>query len=195
MIRKIKNRLRYRRAKRIGPEMIYGYTNAKGVFLKDTRISNFTRIENSENLEIDDNVFIGHFNFVEASNGIRIGEGCQITNYVSILSHSSHMSIRLYGKEYRRNQDLIGYVKGSVEIGAYTFIGPHTTILPGSKIGKGCIVSAYSLVDGEYPDFTVIKGNPAQATGDIRKMDQRILDKHPELKAYYQEWAGKENVS
>ncbi|MBK6640493.1 MAG: hypothetical protein IPG39_04320 [Bacteroidetes bacterium] len=35
-------------------------------------------------------------------------------------------------------------------MGAYTFIGPHVTIMPGASIGKGSVIAAYSLVKGEF---------------------------------------------
>ncbi|MFN5317619.1 MAG: acyltransferase [Bacteroidia bacterium] len=160
----------------------------KGKKLLNTRISNTTYIGNPESLNYEDHVFIGHFNFIDASNGITLSEGCQITNYVSVLTHSSHISIRLYGREYKGN-DMIGYVKGSVSIGKFTFIGPHSVIMPGTKIGKGCIVSAYSMVKGEFPDFSIISGNPAKIVGDTRKLDAEFLNQHPELNVHYLSWA------
>ena len=69
---------------------------------------------------------------------------------------------------YRESDDLIGYIQGKVNIGKYTFIGPHSTIMPNTTIGKGCIVSAYSYVKGNYPDFSIISGNPAKIVGDTR---------------------------
>jgi len=173
-------------AKLSKPLVVYGYKNKDGRFLKDTRISTSTVIIAPENLTIEDNVFIGHFNFIEASNSITIEEGVQITNYVSVTSHSSHIAIRLYGKEYRKVADKIGYVKGSIHIGSYTFIGPHSLILPNTKIGKGCIISAYSKVSGTFPDFSVIAGNPAKVVGSTQKIDASFLEKYPELhKSYY----------
>jgi len=128
---------------------------------------------------------------VEASNGITIREGCQITNYISILTHSSHNSIRFYGKEYRKNTDLKGYIKGSVEIGMYSFVGPHVTIMPNTTIGKGCLVSAYSLLKGDYPDFSIIAGNPATVVGSTKDKDEAFLKEHPELQVYYNEWVNR----
>lgn len=172
------------------PEMIYGYTQ-KGQYLADTRIGSSTTLVVQENLVLEDNVFIGQYNFIEASNGIKIEEGCQITNYISILTHSSHNSIRYYGKEYRRQRDLKGYVKGAVEIGKYSFIGPHVTIMPNTKIGKGCIVTAYSMVKGDFPDFSIIAGNPAEVIGSTREKDEVFLEEHPELREFYNEWVNR----
>ena len=168
------------------PTMVYGYRSSDGQNLKNTRISTSTAIICPETLYIEDNVFIGHFNFIEASNNIFIGEGTQITNYVSLTSHSSHNAIRLYGKDYRQATKDYGYVKGSIEIGAYTFIGPHSLILPGTKIGKGSVVTAYSKVSGEFPDYAMIAGNPAKIVGTTKKIDMVLLEKYPELrKSYY----------
>jgi len=181
--------LRYRINRFFGqlskPTMVYGYKRADGLFLKNTRISTSTAIISPETLRIEDHVFIGHFNFIEASNSISIGEGVQITNFVSITSHSSHHAIRLYGKDYRNTKKDVGYVKGAIEIGPYTFIGPHSLISPNTKIGKGSIVAAYSSVSGEFPDYSIIAGNPAQVVGTTKKKDQEFLDKNPDLKKSY----------
>ena len=158
--------------------------------LINTRISNSSNLGSIERLNIGDNVFIGHFNFIDASNGVVIEEGCQITNYVSIISHSSHISIRLYGKHYV-GSDMKAYIKGSVFIGKYTFVGPHSVIMPGTIIGKGCIVSAYSMLKGKFPDFSIIAGNPAIIVGDTRIIDESYLKENPELKTFYEEWVKK----
>lgn len=171
------------------PRMIMGYKNCNGIFVEKTRISNTTSIVSPENLQLGDNIFIGHYNFIEASNKIIIGEGCQITNYTSILSHSSHISIRLYGKHYIGQKEHIGYITGSVNIGKYSFIGPHSTIMPESKIGKGSLIAAYSFVKGEFPDFAIISGNPATVIGDTRELDRQYLDENPQLLEFYKEWA------
>ena len=171
------------------PVMIGRYKRSDGVLLQRTRISNTTFIGSPEKLLIGDNVFIGHFNFIDASQGLHIAEGCQVTNYVSILTHSSHISIRLYGPEYTNHKDHQGYIRGNVEIGAYTFIGPHSVIMPGSQIGKGSIISAFSYVKGVFPDFSVIAGNPAVKIGDTRELDRPYLDNNPDLLEHYLRWS------
>lgn len=158
-----------------------------GKRIEKTRISNTTYIDHPQCLTLGTNVFIGHYNYIEASNGITIEEGCQLTTFINITSHSSHMSIRLYGKHYGEGE-MKGYERGEIHIGKYTFIGPHSTIMPKTKIGKGSIVSAYSYVRGEFPDFSIISGNPAKVTGDTRNLDERQMRQHPELRAYYDEW-------
>ncbi|MFT4694875.1 MAG: acetyltransferase-like isoleucine patch superfamily enzyme [Urechidicola sp.] len=169
------------------PKMVYGFKSPEGKSLKLTRISNSTYIEQKDKLVLGDRVFIGHHNFIDASNGLEIGEGCQITNFVSIISHSSHNAIRYYGKEYRGTK-MKGYVKGGVNIGKYTFVGPHVTIMPNTTIGKGSIISSHSYVQGQFPDFSIIAGNPAIIIGDTREKDEEFFNKNPELKKNYDEW-------
>lgn len=159
-----------------------------GKKLENVRISNTTFINASQNLHLGNHIFIGHFNFIEASNGLNIEEGCQITNYVSITTHSSHISIRLYGDEYSNFEELKGYVKGPIHIGKYTYIGPHSLIMPNTKIGKGCIIAAYTYVKGDFPDFSIIAGNPAKIIGDTRKLDEPFLQEHPQLRKFYNKW-------
>lgn len=49
-----------------------------------------------------------------------------------------------------------------VVIGEESIIGMNTTILPGTKLGKHCVVGANSVVRGEFPDYCVIVGAPAK---------------------------------
>ena len=164
------------------------YADNNGKLLEKTSVSNSTFIDYPNNLTLGKRVYIGHFNFIEASNGIEIEDGCQITTYCTITSHSSHQAIRLYGYDYS-GANMIGYKKGGIKIGKFSFIGPHSTIMPGTKIGKGSIVSAYSYVQGEFPDFAIIGGNPAKIIGDTREKDYELLKKYPELNDYYDKWA------
>jgi acetyltransferase-like isoleucine patch superfamily enzyme len=180
MLTKVIKRIIYLLAKINRPTMVNGYRNADGTYRPNTRIGNSTYIDYKQHLKIADYVYIGHHNFIEASNLITIDAGVQITSYCTLTTHSSHDSIRLYGPEYG-GQEMLGYLRGSIEIGAYTFVGPYSTIMPGTKIGKGCLVSSYSNLKGEYPDFSIISGNPATVVGDTRDRDERFFKQHPEL--------------
>ncbi|WP_043636162.1 acyltransferase [Chromobacterium haemolyticum] len=183
-------RIRFRLSAWVQPRMVYGFTRGDGVFLKRTRVSNMTRIEHVGKLMVDDNVYIGHFNLIDASGGLYIGEGCQITNYVSLLTHSSHVAIRLYGDRYLESNNHLGYLKKPTKLGPYSFVGPHSVLMPGVELGKGSMVSAYSYVPaGVYPDFAILAGNPARVVGDTREMDAKWLDEHPELLPLYEAWA------
>ena len=123
-----------------GPRIVYGWQNTAGTYCPHTRVSTHTCFEGREGLTLGDHVFIGHFNRIDGSNGLVIEEGCQITNYASILTHSSHRSVRAMGRRYVNEAKPHGYVRRATRIGAYSFIGPHSVIAPGAQIGKGVIV-------------------------------------------------------
>lgn len=154
------------------------HKNGKRLFL-----SNTIDITHWSTLDIGNNVFIWHFTILDTFNGVKIGDDCQIGTRVGIFTHSSHNSIRLYNKKYHdvHFDSHVGRRKGSVEIGSCTFVGANSIIMPGTKIGKGCIVAGFSYVAGEFEDFSIISGNPAKKIGDVRASDLKFLRGHPEL--------------
>lgn len=171
--------------------MVFGEQGRDGTRLPHTRIAPSTCIDGEQSLHLSDHVFIGQFNFLDATAGLRIAEGVQVTNFVSIVTHSSHRSIRLLGRAYAGHHgDMPGYMRAPVEIGAYSFIGPHSVIEAGSRIGKGVVVCAHSRVRGSVPDFAIVAGSPARAIGDVRERDALLLRQHPDLAAHYAAWAG-----
>ena len=171
---------------------VFGERARDGTLLPTTRISPSTCLEHEENLVLADDVFIGHFNLVEALHGVHIGTGVQITNFVSIVTHSSHQSLRLMGHDYGSvpPAERPGFVAGPVHIGAFCFIGPHSVIEANTRLGKGCLVASHSRVRGEFPDFAVIAGSPARVVGDTRDADALWLDREPQWRSRYEAWAG-----
>jgi acetyltransferase-like isoleucine patch superfamily enzyme len=191
------NRFRRAVARALLFRMVFGEVARDGRPLPLTRISPSTCIEHEEGLTLADDVFIGHFNFIEARQGVRIDTGVQITNFVSIVTHSSHRSLRLMGHDYGTVpvEQRPGFVAGPVHIGAFSFIGPHCVIEAGTRVGKGCLVESHSRVRGDFPDFAVIAGNPAAVVGDTRDADAALLAASPEWRARYEAWAGANALS
>lgn len=170
------------------PFMVYGYYNrVQRRFNKFTRISSLAVIIGKENLDIGDNTWLWHHSILDASNGIKIGKGCQIGAWVGIFTHGSHIAIRLLGDKYIESDksERIGYQRGPVEIGEYTFIGAQSIILPDVIIGKGCIVGAKSMVTKSIPDYSIVSGNPAELIGDTRKLDRKYFKNREVQKTYY----------
>lgn len=161
------------------PFMVYGYkSKADGKFKKHTRISSSVVILNEENLDIADNVWIWHYSIIDASNKVSIGEGCQIGAWVGIFTHSSHIAIRLYGGDSyikTNQQERLGYITGSVSIGAYTFVGAKASIMPNVTIGKGCLIAAGTLVNKSVPDFSIVVGNPGVIKGSTKDLDKAFF--------------------
>lgn len=162
------------------PYMVYGYLSKYDKkFKKNTRISSSVIILNPENLQIGNNVWIWHFSIIDASNKITIGDGCQIGAWVGIFTHSSHIAIRLYsGDSYIKTsqQERVGYLKGAVVIGDYTFIGAKALIMPNVTIGKGCLIAAGALVNKSVPDFSIVVGNPGVIKGSTKDLDKKYFN-------------------
>lgn len=188
------NRLRRRVARALLFRMVFGERSG-GTDRPHTRISPSTCIEHEDRLQLGDHVYVGPFNFIEASGGVVLGEGVQLTHHCSIVTHSSHRAMRLLREDYASwpadAGARPGWVAGAVEIGAWSFIGPHSLVEAGSRLGRGTVVRAGSVVRGAFPDFAVLAGNPAQVVGDSRDGDARALAAHPGLQAAYRAWAGR----
>lgn len=103
-------------------------------------------IDYVENLEFGEYIDLSKFTYINAKYGVKIGDKVQIGQHCSILSNSTI-----------KNGE--GEIKGRIEIGENTQIGSHTTIMPGVKIGKDCIIGAYSYVDKDVEDnIKIVKG-------------------------------------
>jgi len=174
------------------PFMVYGYFNKKPkVFRKYTRISSSAKLINRSNLNIHNNVWIGHYCLIDSIGGVEIAEGVNISSHAVIYSHSSHDSIRLLGKEYIKVEasKRLGYCLNSVYIGPYTFIGTSSVILPGVKIGKGCIIGGGSVINKDIPDYSIAVGNPARIIGDTRERDKKRFEKYINDPKYYNNYS------
>lgn len=189
-VRAFINRLRRWVWHQLFGRMVFGEQSV-GALRPATRLSPTVLIENGAHLRLADDVFVGHFVFIEASAGVQIDAGVQITNFVSIVSHSTHRSVRvakaLSGTELAADFGatsagmpnaegaLPGDRRAGIAIGAHSFIGPHSTLEAGTRLGVCCLVASHSRVRGVVPDFAIVAGQPAQVVGDVREGDMAWL--------------------
>jgi acetyltransferase-like isoleucine patch superfamily enzyme len=172
------------------PRMIYGYRDRRSrSFRKFTRISSTAVIMSPENLSIEDRVWIWHYSIIDATEGIEIQEGVQIGAWVGVFTHGSESSIRLLGRSFIDipNSERAGYTRGCVRIGKYSFIGAGAMILPGVTLGKGCLVTAGAIVNGDAPDFSIVRGQPGKVVGSTLDLDKRHFKKNDFSGTYYDE--------
>jgi acetyltransferase-like isoleucine patch superfamily enzyme len=175
----------------LGPRMRYGVRSGDGVWRPHSRVSTHSVIESPSRLQLGDHVFIGHFNFIDASGGLALGEGVQITNNVSVLTHSTHRALRLERENFWGHPAPAGVERAATSIGDWSFVGAHCTIAPGTRIGRGVLVRAHSYVSGEVPDFAIVQGQPARVIGDVRDDDRAWLAGQPAAqRERYEAWLG-----
>lgn len=77
--------------------------------------------------------------------GIHIGDYTYVAFEAVILSHDASRSLW-----------------ADTWIGKFCFIGARAIILPGVRIGDGCIVGSGSVVTADVPPHCAVAGNPAR---------------------------------
>lgn len=130
-------------------------------------------------IEIGDGTLISRNTILRARNGrIEIGPGCDV-GANCILGTDSHLRL---GREvlvaafcyltagghhaYEDpdtpiiRQGLVS--KGGIEVGDDVWLGSHTAVLDGVRIGAGAVVGAHSLVNKSLPERAVAWGQPAR---------------------------------
>lgn len=53
-----------------------------------------------------------------------------------------------------------------IHVGRGAFVGARSFILPGLKLGEGCVIGAASVVTKNVPAYAIMAGNPARRIGD-----------------------------
>jgi acetyltransferase-like isoleucine patch superfamily enzyme len=56
----------------------------------------------------------------------------------------------------------------AIVMGDTVWLGAHSTILAGARLGDGVIVAAGAVVDAEVPDYAIVAGNPSRIVGWAR---------------------------
>lgn len=120
-----------------------------------------SNIDINKNAELSPDFIIGNNSGVGADSiigkGTIIGDNVMMGPWCIIYTRNhafSRTDIPM------REQGMQGFKP--VYIGNDVWIGSRVTILPGVKIGNGCIIAASSVVTKDVPDFAVVGGNPAR---------------------------------
>lgn len=170
------------------PFMVYGYYDyGARTFRKYTRISSTVVIMNERRLSVGNGVWVWHHSILDATEGLIIEDGCQVGAWVGIFTHGSENAARLLGPQFVHihNTKRKGYTRGSVKVGAYTFIGAGSVILPGVTIGKGCLIGTGTVVNKDVPDFSIVVGNPGQIKGSTIELDKKKFRDHDYSDTYF----------
>jgi acetyltransferase-like isoleucine patch superfamily enzyme len=144
---------------RINPfyENLFSWSE-KGEFTTGNDVTIYESTTVVGDVEIGDNSWIGPFCSLDGTGSLSIGEHCSISTATHILSHDT-VRWTLTGGVADHEYD-------PVEIGDQCFVGVNSIILKGTTIGDNCLIAAHSRVSGEFPDNSIIAGNPAEVIGE-----------------------------
>lgn len=112
-------------------------------------------------------------------NNIQIGNFCSIARNVTFqeFNHdfnrltSYFINANMFGKS--NLDDIVS--KGSIVLGHDVWIGTHSVVLSGVKIGTGAVIAANSVVVNDIPAYAIAGGNPAKVIK--YRFSDEIIDK------------------
>jgi len=112
-------------------------------------------------LKIGNNSSVGQFTEFGAAGGIEIGNDVIMGSYVSF--HSENHNFSDTSKLIREQ----GVTSKGIKIGNNVWVGAKVTFLDGCSVGNNSVVAAGAVVNGIYPDNSIIAGIPAKVLKSI----------------------------
>jgi maltose O-acetyltransferase len=113
---------------------------------------------NGDRIELGDRVTFNFGCFVNGFGGLVFHDGANVGPYCMLHTANHNFDDPDRSVTEQGWQDV-----GPMEIGRNAWIGMGSIVLPGVRIGEGCVVGAGSVVTRDLEDFTVAVGNPAKA--------------------------------
>ena len=123
-------------------------------FPKSTVVYKGVEIRDLCALSLGEHTIIGHDAILDARHGLEIGNNVNLSTGVWIWTTQHDPQ----DPDFRE-------VGGKVVIEDYAWISCRTVILPGVRIGRGCVVAAGAVVTHDTPPWTIVGGVPAKVIG------------------------------
>lgn len=122
-------------------------------------ISKSAEIIEPSKVDVGSDVYIGRRVHIYGGGGVKIGNGVLIANDTSILSRNHEIKPDLFIHKQ-------GYIYKEVIIGDDVWIGTKVVVLPGVRLGNGCIVAAGAVVTKSVDPNCIVAGVPAKVIGN-----------------------------
>ncbi len=127
-------------------------------------------------IDVGDNFILGNSSLITANSSYGIFVGNNVSIARNVLIHSANHSFdeinipimqqKIISPKLEYNNKFY-----SVIIKDNVWIGSQSVLLPGTVIESGCVISSGSIVSGNFPENSLIMGNPA------RVIKSRIVNK------------------
>jgi acetyltransferase-like isoleucine patch superfamily enzyme len=117
-------------------------------------------------VKVGTNCWIGPFTIIDGSGGLEIGNFCTISVGAQLYFHDNVKQTISSGK--------YPIERLNVKIGNNVYIGPNSVITKGITIGNNCIIGAFSLVNTDIPDNSIVYGQPAKIKGSVITYNNRV---------------------
>lgn len=140
------------------------YIDAYNVIECSARLEKDGKVHTPE-LTIGSRCNLGEYNHITAVNRIAIGDNLLTGRFV-LISDNSHGGFEMEELNIHPSRRKIDS-KGEVVIGNNVWLGDKVSVLPGVRIGNGCIIGANSVVTHDVPDYSIAAGNPAKVLKSI----------------------------
>lgn len=102
-------------------------------------------------ISINENTVVNKFVSLDGRGQLKIGKNVSISPYSRIITAS-----------HDPDSETFEYITKSVIIEDYVWIGTAAIILPGVKLGTGCVIAAGSVVTKNVDAYAIVGGNPAK---------------------------------
>jgi acetyltransferase-like isoleucine patch superfamily enzyme len=149
--------------------IIDGYASRKIVLGNNAKIGAFSTLTSTSHfskygkgLQMGNNSAIGDFTHFGAAGGIEIGNDVIMGSYISFHSENHNFSDPT---QLIREQ---GVSSKGIKIGNNIWVGAKVTFLDGCVVGDNSVVAAGAVVNGVYPENSIIGGVPAKVIKSIQ---------------------------
>lgn len=122
-----------------------------------------------ENIHLGCNVFINHYAYLMDCADITIGDHVFIGPYCGFYTANHPLSYE------PRNQGLEKALP--IVIGDNCWFGANVSVMPGVRIGTGCVIAAGAVVTKDLPDHSLAAGVPAKVIRTISHNDHLSHEK------------------
>lgn len=138
------------------------YTHIWGIRIGEGSSIHMGVFVTGRDIEIGKHTAIGRRSYLDGRGGLRIGDNVSVSPDVHFLT-----------AEHDMDDPDFGNILARIVVDDYVWIGTRAMIMPGVRLGYGCVVAAGAVVTKDVPALAVVGGVPAKPLGKQRRPGMR----------------------